>query len=131
MTCFWDGVIASLDQNDFAFIGEIKSNVVEFIKMLKRRSIKMENVMWQNKIIKGQELDEHLVAITEYNIQGIRSGHLTSVCDSFLLLVSELFCVDIHHRYMNTNIIYKNRKNSRKQLTFSSTGGHFVNIVRT
>jgi len=131
MTCFWDGVIASLDQNDFAFIGEIKSNVVEFIKMLKRRSIKMENVMWQNKIIKGQELDEHLVAITEYNIQGIRSGHLTSVCDSFLLLVSELFCVDIHHRYMNTNIIYKNRKNSRKQLTFSSTGRHFVNIVRT
>ena len=126
MTCFWDGIIASLDQNDFTFIGERKSNVVEFIKMLKRRIIKMVNVKWQGNILREQELEEHLTAITEYDINGIRNGHLTSVCDSFLLLVCELFCVNIRHHYMNIEIMYINTKKSRKQLNFSSTGGHFV-----
>ena len=39
MTCFWDGIMKSLNQNDFNFIKEKKVNNYEFIKMLKKKEL--------------------------------------------------------------------------------------------
>ena len=87
MTCFWDGIMRSLNQNDFELINEKKTNNFEFIKMLKRRKIPMTNVLWENQKLSNNEIKEHLLAIDEYDINGIPGGHLTSSCDSFLLLI--------------------------------------------
>ena len=125
MTCFWDGVLRALKEDDYRFISEKRCNRVEFIKMLKRRNIPMTDVVWNGKKLRNQEINEHQQAIKEYNISGINNGHLTSTCDSFLLLICQLFKVGIRHRYLNTVISYNNEKESRKVLNFSSNSGHF------
>ena len=126
MTCFWDGIMKSLTQSDFNFIKEKKTDNIDFIKMLKKRRQLTTNVLWQGKPLREQEITEHIKAITEYDINEISNGHLTSVCDSFLLLICELFKVNIIHRYMNIEIKYTNKKQSRKTIHYSSNNGHFV-----
>jgi hypothetical protein len=126
MTCFWDGIMKSLTQSDFNFIKEKKTNNVAFIKMLKKRRQLTTNVLWQGNPLREQEITEHIKAITEYDINEISNGHLTSVCDSFLLLICELFKVNIIHRYMNIEIKYTNKEQSRKTIHYSSNNGHFV-----
>lgn len=126
MTCFWDGILKSLKKDDFDFIGESKKNNYKLIEILKKRAQPMHNILWQGQIIKDREIQEHLEAINDYDINGIPNGHLTSTCDSFLLLICELFHVDIVHHYMNHEIYYKYQDDSRKTLRFSSSNGHFV-----
>ena len=126
MTCFWDGILKSLNQDDFKLIGEKKTNIKNFINILKIKNTEMNNVLWQKTKLKEQEIKEHMQAIKDYNIQKIHKGHLTSSCDSFLLLVCQLFQVKIIHRYMKHTIIYQNSKKERKTLHFSSSRSHFV-----
>ena len=126
MTCFWDGVMKSLNKNDFDLINEKKSSHIELITMLKRRKIPMINVLWENQKLSKNEIKEHLLAIDEYDINGIPGGHLTSSCDSFLLLICELFKVNIEHMYMIHTIKYSNTKEVRKTLYYSSNDKHFV-----
>ena len=127
MTCFWDGILKSLKKDDLDFVNyKDKKSPVQFIRFLKKYSKRMENVLWQNQTLKKQELDEYLSWIKDYDINGIPNGHLTSVCDPFLLLICELFCVNIKHQYNKYTIIYKNNSKVRKTLVFSSNRGHFV-----
>lgn len=86
----------------------------------------MINVLWQNNTLRDQEIKEYLKWIDEYNINIISNGHLTSICDPFLLLICELFCVNIKHQYNNYSIMYINKNKARKTLIFSSNNGHFV-----
>lgn len=126
MTCFWDGIFKSLNQKDFKFIGEKKINISNFINILKIKNTEMNDVLWQNTKLKKQEMKEHMTAIKDYKICKIHGGHLTSSCDSFLLLVCQIFQVKIIHRYMKHTIIYQNSKKERKTLNFSSSQSHFV-----
>jgi len=127
MTCFWDGILKSLKKDDLDFVNyKDKKSPDQFIRFLKNNSKRMENVLWQNQTLKYQELDEYLLWIKDYDINGIPNGHLTSVCDPFLLLICELFCVNIKHQYNKYTIIYKNNSKVRKTLVFSSNRGHFV-----
>ena len=126
MTCFWDGIFKSLNNDDFKFIGEKKTNIRNFINILKSKNIEMNDVLWQKTKLKKQEIKEHMEAIKDYKIGKINGGHLTSSCDSFLLLVCQIFQVKIIHRYMKHIIIYQNSKKERKTLHFSSSRSHFV-----
>lgn len=131
MTCYWDSVFSQLDLEDYKFIGTDKSNnIQDLIRLLKSKNKYVDNVTWQKEKLSFNEKKEHYTAIDVYDIKGIKNGHLTSVCDSFLLLVCELFNVSIHHRFLNTNIMYDNLLQSRKTLEFSSNGGHFQNAGR-
>jgi hypothetical protein len=126
MTCFWDGIFKSLNNDDFKLIGEKKTNIRNFINILKIKNTQMNDVLWQNTALKKQEIKEHMEAIKDYNVCKIHGGHFTSSCDSFLLLVCQLFQVKIIHRYMKHTIIYQNSKKERKILHFSSSQSHFV-----
>jgi len=126
MTCFWDGIMKSLNKNDFDLINEKKSSNSELIAMLKRRKVEMINVLWENQKLSKNEIKEHLLAIDEYDTNGIPGGHLTSSCDSFLLLICELFKVNIEHMYMINTIKYTNKEDVRKTLYYSSNDKHFV-----
>lgn len=126
MTCFWNGIMKSLNKNDFDLINEKKSSHIELITMLKRRKTPMINVLWENQKLSKNEIKEHLLAIDEYDINGIPGGHLTSSCDSFLLLICELFKVNIEHMYMIHTIKYSNTKEVRKTICYSSNDKHFV-----
>lgn len=125
MTCFWDGIISSLNNQDYQVAGIRKAKHHDFINQLKAKNKMVSSVSWQGNKLTEQEMKEHMEAIKDYNVNGIHSGHLTSTCDSFLLLVCELFKVNITHKYINTNIVYKH-DNGRKTLIFSSNRGHFT-----
>lgn len=128
MTCFWDSIFSELSVEDYQFIGHNKcNNIVELIKLLKSKNPSISNVTWQKEKLSNSEINEHHTAIKVYDINGIKNGHLTSICDSFLLLVCQVFNVSIEHRFMNTPIYYDNIKNSRKTIRFSSNSGHFQN----
>ena len=127
MTCFWDGILKSLKKEDFDFIGyNSLKKPKEFITFLKKHKKPMKNVKWQNTFIKNKEMGEYLIWIEEYDITKINDGHLTSVCDPFLLLISELFCINVIHHYNKLEIHYNNVKKNRKTVIFSSNNGHFV-----
>jgi len=98
----------------------------EFIDLLKSKNKLVDNVKWQNQILTKKEKEEHLEAVKCYNVAGISRGHLTSICDSFLLLLCELLSVNIEHRYLGKYIIkYTITRSTRKTFCFSSNGGHF------
>jgi hypothetical protein len=126
MTCFWDGILQALDLSDYQHVGcNNNLNKVKLIHFLKTKNRLIKNVTWNNTIIKNQEQTEHFNAIKNYNINHINRGHDCSTCDYFLLLISELFNVNIKHLYRNNMIYYKNIKQSRKTLNFISNSGHF------
>ena len=124
MTCFWDSILASLNKDDFKILGHgAKLNRVNFIQDLKNKNT-LISTKWCGKELKDQEKKEHFAAIECYNIKGIAQGHLTSICDSFLLLIAHLYKVNIKHKYLDTDITYS-VKESRKTLSFKSNKGHF------
>ncbi len=127
MTCFWDGILKSLKQDDLNYVKYNKpKKPIHFITFLKNNKKEMNNVLWQNNVLRKQEIKEHLEWINEYNVKNIKNGHMTSVCDPFLLLICELFSVNIKHNYNKNTIMYTNKKKVRKTLIFSSNNGHFV-----
>jgi hypothetical protein len=125
MTCFWDGIISSLTKDDYKFANITPGNHRVFISQLKNKKLTGKNITWMGKIIRKQEIIEHNKAINEYDISKIGLGHLTSVCDYFLLLICEIFQVNIDHKYLSTNISYKH-KMARKTLRFKNNRGHFM-----
>lgn len=126
MTCFWNGILKSLGNDEYIVLGiENKKNITSLIQELKQRNIKIQNTLWQNSFLTEKEQEEHYEAIRDYDITKIYSGHWTSTCDSFLLLLCELLQITIKHKFLNTTIIYKNNKQTNKILYFKSNQGHF------
>ena len=125
MTCFWDSITSCLTLEDYKLLGVNKKiNREELIQQLKNKNC-LVDTLWQGKPLKEQEKKEHYEAIKCYNIKGIYNGHLTSICDSFLLLITHLLNIKIQHKYLNTNIIYCTPKSVRRTLNFRSNRGHF------
>ena len=128
MTCYWDSIYQELELEDYKILGVNKPNNIEgLIQILKNKNKIMDNVTWQDKYLSKKKKKEHYKAIKEYNIRDIKNGHLTSVCDSFLLLICELLNITIEHRFMNVPIKYT-RNMSRKLIRFTSNTGHFQNV---
>ena len=132
MTCFWNGILRSLDTTDFQFA--MKRNdrpqPKEFIHWLKYANSYPVDVYWNNQKLSQKELEEHKIAIETYDINNIYNGYLCSACDSFLLLIAQLFHVNIQHSYRNVIITYKYIKTSRKTLKFVSNSIHFQCVRR-
>jgi hypothetical protein len=126
MTCFWDSILASLNKEDAHILGinTMHKNKTIFIQRLKEKN-KLVDVLWQGKPLRMQEKKEHFEAVKNYNVNGIKNGHLTSICDSFLLLICDLLNVNIEHKYLNNTIQYQTQKKCRKILKFKSNNGHF------
>ena len=125
MTCFWDGLMKGLKDEDFQRIGEIKKDRISLIKLLQKNNKLTDEVLWNNKIIKNKkELTENFEAVNNYNIKGIGNGHLCSTGDYMLMLICDIFCVNIYHKYLNKIMKYE-KKNNKINLHFQSNKGHF------
>jgi len=123
MTCFWDAILSSMSSDDFKLLGLNDHSRKNFIIKLKELN-KPPNTLWNNTELREQEKIEHVEAVKCYNIVGISNGHLTSICDSFLLLISDLLNINITHRYCSHFITYKCQV-PRKTLSFKSNTQHF------
>jgi len=123
MTCFWDGILQALHSSPRLLLGN-KYNKEKLINLLKNKNRRVENILWNNELISNQEKEEHYKAVKDFDIKNIRSGYYCSTCDSFLLLICELFNVNIEHIYMGIKINYK-KIGANRILKFGSDRGHF------
>jgi hypothetical protein len=126
MTCFWDSIVGSLDSEDLLILGHHRRIPATVLVATLKSKNTLTKTLWQGEPLRDQERREHYQAIREYDPAKIRHGHLTSTCDSFLLLLSHLLRVNVRHRFLNTTISYTTVGTPRKTLKFSSNRGHFV-----
>ena len=60
MTCFWDGLLRNLNQEDFNLLNSNKNiNNKDFILLLKKNNKICENVKWQEENLNEQLLKEN------------------------------------------------------------------------
>ena len=131
MTCFWDGLLHNLKDEDFkrTFNDQsmIKNKIknIDFVKLMKANNVKTKDITWNGEKLTEQQLNENFEHIRDYNENSIYGGYLCSTCDPFLLLVCHLFKVDINHNYCGYMMKYR-VKNPVKTLNFKSNTGHFM-----
>ena len=124
MTCYWSGILNALNRNDFERICKKSPKCEELIRFLQQHNTKEHQITWNGKLLTAQEKEENYIAVRDYNIGGIRRGHLCSSCDYFLFLIAEVFQTNIDHYYLGRLMKYKNIA-AKRTMTFKSNKGHF------
>jgi len=123
MTCFWDGVIKALQHKGLV---SPKITTPHFITLLKQKVIKPNRVRWNNQSITHKQYLEYKEWISDYDIKKIGNGHLCSIWDPFLILISELFTLHIIHNYNGFTVNYTNTYNTNNNtIYFQSNSNHF------
>ena len=113
MTCVWNGLINKLKLNISVH------NLYE--------KIKNENKITENVIINGLELTENQKKENYErisNISNIHNGYDMSTCDPLLILISELYEVNIRHAFNQYVILYFNTK-ANNTINVCSNNNHF------
>lgn len=126
MTCFWDALRAKLHIKK-------KMNNSQFIDYLKESNKKQTAVLWNNSKLSKKQFEENYEHIRGFDKNTIRNGYDCSICDPFLILICDIYNVNIIHNYNGHKMIYTNCKNECKNtgtnncntLSFKSNTGHF------
>ena len=125
MTCFWDGIISSLDKDDLDILGlTVIPKPAELALRLKQLNKKTNQVYWEGQPLRFNEIEENYIHVRDFLHYNVINGYLCSICDPFLCLLSQLLKVNINHKYLNHTVHYT-INNSRKIFHFSSDRGHF------
>lgn len=125
MTCFWDGILHHLKDEDFQRVFQInKPSNKNFVKILKTNLRKTKDIIWNGETLTNKQLEENYEHIKDFNVDSIHGGYLCSTCEPFLFLVCELFKMNINHNYCGHMMSYKVTSPIRT-LNFKSNSGHF------
>ena len=124
MSCFWEGIIASLSQDYKDKFGINNNSIPNLIEAFKKVNSTAINVLWQNKELTVKQKEENYTHINDYNVSNYNRGYLCSTCDPFLILLCHILGIDIQHNYLNNEIMYSCK--SKKLYVFKSDSGHFV-----
>jgi len=125
MTCFWDGIISSLDKDDLNILClKKKPTPRELSTLLKRLNKKTPDICWEKQPLRVNEIEENFIHIKDYSNITITSGYLCSVCDPFLCLLADILSVNISHTYLSNTLHYTTR-DARKTMYYRSDRGHF------
>jgi hypothetical protein len=128
MTCFWDGILQSLDNDDFRKVGISKLQIKPFIQFLKSKNTKNITTTWNGEKLTSKQCEENYQHIANYNIDSIYGGYDCSGCDPFLILVTQIFSLNTIHNYMGHKISYMSDGNVCKNVNYGSNRGHFYFI---
>ena len=125
MSCFWDTLIKKVNAEDMKNVLKIINPTPKtFSNALKNENIKTENVLWMSNELTVKERQENFDHIKEYDINTTTNGYLCSICDPFLLLVVELFKIEIIHHFHGILINYKYSTECKYTITLHSDKGH-------
>ena len=113
MSCFWDAILNKIRQEDFKIILNLKEkpSPKDFAKALQKKNIKTEGIMWNSQFLSQKQLDENYQHIHNYDISTINQGYDCSICDPFLLIICELFQINLKHIYLDKTIDYTHKQN--------------------
>ncbi len=123
MTCFWDGLLKKLKPVDFVifFNKKYKPKCDEFVMLIKSNNIKTSDVKCDGQILTDQDMENNIARINR--IKKIVNGYDCSSCDPVLLLVSQLFIINIVHNFNGANIEYMN-ENATRTIHLRSDNDH-------
>ena len=94
MTCFWNAIISSLNDEDKKILNvDGKIFPKRMVEILKSKNKKTNNVTWNNEKLKEQQIKENIEHIKELDVNKINRGYLCSTCDPFLILLAEILKV--------------------------------------
>lgn len=128
--CFWNGILSKLNNEDLKFAHfnfnqtKRQNKIIYFIEQLKEKNVKTNKIQWQNTLLSKKEINENYSHINDFQIDSINKGYDCSTCDPFLLLLAEIFQLEILHQYCGHDILYKS-ENPRRRVLFYSNRGHF------
>jgi len=128
MTCFWDGIINSLDNDDINLLNLKEKNIINLINILKIRNCPTYNIKCQNQILTDNQIKENMNHITDYNINDASKGYLCSTFDPFLFLLSHILNKPIHFMYCGHKIIYLPSDSNKKPLNYMCDKRHFWKV---
>lgn len=115
MTCFWDSLRNKLNIND---------TNREFILYLKKSNTKNISVNWNSSELTEKQLDENFEHIKNFDENKINDGYDCSICDPFLILVCELYNINIFHNFNGYEMKYI-KDDSYKNINCRSNTSHF------
>lgn len=124
MTCFWDGILKRLNENDFKKYKVPKPNNIQFVLFLKKNNCKTSRVKWNNESLTKKQLEENFTHVKDFDSNSIRHGYLCSTFEPFLFLTSQLFQVNIHHNFCG-HVMKYTYNNDERVLKFHSNRSHF------
>jgi hypothetical protein len=126
MTCFWDGILRSLNLSDFNYVGlsQTPLHATELCIILKRLNKPTDSVYCNGKKLTRQQLKENYDAVEEYNVRNIYSGYFCSTMDPFLCLISDVFRIRIEHDFNGYTMVYS-VESYRKIIKYRSNYDHF------
>ena len=136
MTCFWVGVLKSLNKNVFNYKLR-KPEPMEIINVLKKNNRKTPNVICNGEKFLNKTMEENMEWITSLDVNTVRDGHDCSTFNPFLALICQLYKVHIDHEYTDTfnkrhHLTYRYTSDGKtidKNLTtlnFRSSRSHFM-----
>ncbi len=130
MTCFWTSIIAALgDDINNVLNCQIRPSVEKFIGLLKGGIIETSDVLWNGNELSPKEYVENSQRIREIDTKTINLGYDCSTCEPVLLLICQLFKINIQHNFNGHIVNYTNELNSSNRcLKFRSNLGHFLRI---
>ncbi|AYV78795.1 MAG: hypothetical protein Edafosvirus34_5 [Edafosvirus sp.] len=133
MTCFWKGIITALGNDRIKKVlgtkmgHQKKINVVKFVQSLKKNNTITDDVLCEDMELNQQLKQDNYKHVANLDIKKINMGYDCSTCDPFLLLICQLFEINIQHQFNGVTIDYTNKKvkNKSYKLNFGSDTGHF------
>ena len=114
MTCVWNGLINKLKLN---------ISVYNLYEKIKKENKITENVIINNQVLTENQKKENYERIS--NINNINNGYDMSTCDPLLILISELYEVNITHTFNKCKILYVNTKSNNNNINVCSNNHHF------
>ena len=108
MSCFWQGLCSKVPALR-------KHRPHSVIKALQSVNCLTKDVLWDGHPLTAKAMEENMEWIKDYNPMAFGGGHQTSICDPFLLLVTQVFAVNITHAY--TGYSHKENPKAPRQVT--------------
>ena len=125
MTCFWDGIINSLDKEDREKLGLKTNNIYSLIDKLKTINCSTKNMRWQNELITECQIKENMAHIENYNKKNAPRGYQCSTFDPFLFLLAFILKKNVNFIYCGHIVKYESSNSNGKCLNYKCNRGHF------
>ena len=107
MTCFWDGIMASLGDDDKKTLNICDGSIYSLIDSLKNKNCMTMGLKWQTEQLSDMELKQNMAHVDAYEKTDAQNGYLCSTCDPFLALLCHLLQKAIELQYCGVKVLFE------------------------